>query len=63
MTYEIWGTYNGTIETLEQDLDLDEAKRLFWEYRTAFGNDWTIQVMSVGYPTFNSVAICEAVEW
>ena len=20
MTYEIWGTYNGTIETLEQDI-------------------------------------------
>ena len=63
MTYEIWGTYNGTIETLEQDLDLDEAKRLAYEYMEAFGNDWTIEVMSVGYPTFNSVAIVEAVEW
>jgi hypothetical protein len=63
MTYEIWGTYNGTIETLEQDLDLDEAKRLAYEYQMAFGNDWTIEVMSVGYPTFNSVAIVEAVEW
>jgi hypothetical protein len=46
-TYEIWGTYNGTIETLEQDLDLDEAEHLFYEYRTAFGNDWTIEVMEV----------------
>ena len=47
MTYEIWGTYNGTIETLEQDLDLDEAQHLFYEYRTAFGNDWDIEVMEV----------------
>ena len=63
MTYEIWGTCNGTFETLEQDLDLDEAKRLAREYQMAFGNDWTIEVMAVGYPTFNSVAIVEAVEW
>ena len=47
MTYEIWGTYNGTIETLEENLDLDEAKYLFYEYQTAFGNDWTIEVMEV----------------
>ena len=47
ITYEIWGTYNGTCETLEQDLDLDEAQHLFYEYRTAFGNDWDIEVMEV----------------
>ena len=35
--YEIWGTYNGQIETLEQDLELDEARRLCYEYMEAFG--------------------------
>jgi len=64
MTYEVWGTYNGTIETLEQDLQsAGEARTLAREYQMAFGSDWTIQVMAVGYPTFNSVAIVEAVEW
>ena len=63
MTYEIWGTYNGQTETLEQDLQSPgEAKTLAREYQMAFGADWTIQVMSV-YPTFNSAAEIEAVEW
>lgn len=48
MTYEIWGTYNGTIETLEQDLESPaEAQTLASEYQMAFGRDWTIQVMEV----------------
>ena len=57
--YEIWGTYNGTIETLEQDLDLDEAQRLFYEYRMAFGNDWTIEVMEVN----KNWGTAQGVEW
>lgn len=64
MTYEIWGTYNGQTETLEQDLQSSgEAKTLAREYQMAFGADWTIQVMAVGWPTFNSAAEIEAVEW
>ena len=64
MTYEIWGTYNGTIETLEQDLQSSgEAKTLACEYQMAFGADWTIQVMAVGYPTFNSAAEIEEINW
>lgn len=63
MTYEIWGTYNGQTETLEQDLAIDEVQTLAREYQIAFGNDWTIQVMSVGYPTFNSAAEIEEVQW
>jgi hypothetical protein len=59
MTYEIWGTYNGTIETLEQDLDLDEAQRLFYEYRMAFGNDWTIEVMEIN----KAWGTAQGVEW
>ncbi len=69
MTYEIWGTYNGTIETLEQELELDEAQRLAYEYQTAwtlcyeymtaFGNDWTIEVMEIN-PTFGTA---QGIEW
>jgi len=59
MTYEIWGTYNGTIETLEQELDLDEAQRLAYEYMQAFGRDWTIEVMEVN-PTFGTA---QGIEW
>ena len=59
MTYEIWGTYNGTIETLEQDLDLGEAQRLFYEYRTAFGNNWTIEVMQIN----RAFGTAQGVEW
>ena len=63
MTYEVWGTFNNQIETLEQDLQsVDEAQYLAREYQIAFGADWTIQVMSVGYPTFNSAAAIEEVE-
>ena len=48
MTYEIWGTLNGTIETLEQELtEKSEAQYLAREYQMAFGRDWTIQVMEV----------------
>jgi hypothetical protein len=28
-----------------------------------FGSDWTIQVMAVGYPTFNSAAEIEEINW
>ena len=59
MTYEIWGTYNGTIETLEQDLDIDEARRLCYEYMQAFGRDWTIEVMEIN-PTFGTA---QGIEW
>ena len=59
MTYEIWGTYNGTIETLEQDLDLYEAQRLAYEYMQAFGRDWTIEVMEIN-KTFGTA---QGVEW
>ena len=59
MTYEIWGTCNGTFETLEQDLDLDEAKRLAWEYQMAFGNDWTIEVMEVN----KDFGTAQGIEW
>ena len=59
MTYEIWGTYNGTIETLEQDLDLDETRRLCYEYMQAFGRDWTIEVMEIN-PTFGTA---QGIEW
>jgi hypothetical protein len=63
-TYEVWGTFNGKIETLEQDLEsVSEARYLAREYQTAFGASWTIQVMSVGYPTFNSAAEIEEIEW
>jgi hypothetical protein len=42
MTYEVWGTYNGTIETLEQDLQsAGEARTLAREYQMAFeGIEW-----------------------
>ena len=59
MTYEIWGTYNGTIETLEQDLDIAEARRLCYEYMQAFGRDWTIEVMEIN-PTFGTA---QGIEW
>ena len=59
MTYEIWGTYNGTIETLQQDLDLDEARRLCSEYMQAYGRDWTIEVMEIN-PTFGTA---QGIEW
>ena len=59
MTYEIWGTYNGTIETLEQDLELNEAQTLDYEYQTAFGNNWTIEVMEVN----KNWVTAEGVEW
>ena len=59
MTYEIWGTYNGTIETLEQDLDLYEAQRLAYEYMQAFGRDWTIEVMEIN-KTFGTA---QGIEW
>lgn len=59
MTYEIWGTYNGTIETLEQDLELNEAQTLAYEYQTAFGNNWTIEVMEVN----KNWGTAEGVEW
>ena len=59
MTYEIWGTYNGTIETLEQDLDLYEAQRLGYEYMQAFGRDWTIEVMEIN-KTFGTA---QGIEW
>ena len=58
-TYEIWGTYNGQIETLEQDLDLDEARRLCYEYMEAFGRDWTIEVMEVN----KNWGTAQGVEW
>ena len=57
--YEIWGTYNGTIETLEQDLELNEAQTLAYEYQTAFGNSWTIEVMEVN----KNWGTAEGVEW
>lgn len=59
MTYEIWGTYNGTIETLEQDLELSEAQRLAYEYMTAFGRDWTIEVMEIN----KAWGTAQGVEW
>ena len=59
MTYEIWGTYNGTIETLEQDLDLATARTLCYEYMQAFGRDWTIEVMEIN-PTFGTA---QGIEW
>mgnify|MGYP000299985127 FL=1 len=59
MTYEIWGTYNGTIETLEQDLDLDDARRLYYEYMQAFGRDWTIEVMEIN----KAFGTAQGVEW
>ncbi len=59
MTYEIWGTYNGTIETLEQDLDLYEAQRLAYEYMQAFGRDWTIEVMEVN----KDFGTAQGIEW
>ena len=58
-TYEIWGTYNGTIETLEQDLELDEARRLCYEYMQAFGRDWTIEVMEIN----KAWGTAQGVEW
>jgi hypothetical protein len=58
MTYEVWGTLNGTIETLEQDIPFkQEATWLAREYQMAFGRDWTIQVMEVCGNT------AEQVEW
>ena len=59
MTYEIWGTYNGTIETLEQDLDLYEAQRLAYDYMQAFGRDWTIEVMEIN----KDFGTAQGIEW
>jgi len=60
MTYEIWGTYNGTIETLEQELtEKSEAQYLAQEYQMAFGNNWTIEVMEIN-KTFGTA---QGIEW
>jgi len=40
--YNIYGTYNGVTETLEEVLDYEQAVELTGEYKRAYGPQWTI---------------------